>query len=423
MSDAMNGGAMGGGAGGVARRDFLVSMGGGAAFLALTPEWAFAASSRNAPLNVALVGVGRHGRLILDELSKFENAKVTAMCDVVSSRLQGGLRRAQGATGYADHKEMLAKATDIDAVVIATPTHLHKEVAIDAIAAGKHVFIEAPLAHTLEDCMAIAGAARSTGKVVHVGLYARSNPIYKLARTFFRSDSVRDLVSMRAQHNRKNTWRVPVSDAKDEKALNWRLDPDVSIGLPGELGCHQIDVFNWYLGRYPVSVSGTGSIRMHNDGRTIPDTTHATYLFDDGARLDWSATLANSYEGQYEVLYGTNAAIKLAWTAAWMFKEADAPTQGWEVYANRQRFHTDEGITLIADATKLASQGKLKEGVGLPNPPVYYALGDFLDAITNSTPAVVTAEEGLRATAISILANQAITQGKTIEIDAESFRV
>lgn len=123
------------------------------------------------------------------------------------------------------------------------------------------------------------------------------------------------------------------------------------------------------------------------------------------------------------MLYGSNAAIKLAWTAAWMFKEADAPTQGWEVYANRQRFHTDEGITLIADATKLASQGKLKEGVGLPNPPVYYALGDFIDAITNAKPAVVTAEEGLRATAIAIWANQAVMKGETVKIDLESLKV
>ena len=68
---------------------------------------------------------------------------------------------------------------------------------------------------------------------------------------------------------------------------------------------------------------------------------------------------------------GSNASIKLAWTAGWMFKEADAPTQGWEVYANRQQYFNDEGITLIADATKLASQGKLKEGIGLQNDSIY----------------------------------------------------
>jgi hypothetical protein len=90
--------------------------------------------------------------------------------------------------------------------------------------------------------------------------------------------------------------------------------------------------------------------------------------FDDG-RLDYNATLANSYEGMHELFRGTNASIKLAWSHGWMFKEADAPTQGWEVYANRQQFHNDEGITLIAGATKLAEQGKLKEGVGLPYTP------------------------------------------------------
>ena len=409
---------------GLDRRDFLLSTGvAGAAILALTPEWAMASRAGSEQIAVGIIGVGRHARAIMDELAKFENVKLTALCDVVDSRLQAGLRRVQGATGYADYREMLAKATDLQAVIVATPTHTHKEIAVAAMEGGKHVFIEAPIAHTIDDCLAIARAARSSTKVVHAGLYARSNPIYKLARTFFRSDSVRDLVTMRAQSDRKNSWRVAVSDQKDEKALNWRLDPEVSIGLPGEFGSHQIDVFNWYLGRYPVSVSGTGSIRLHNDGRTIPDTTHATYLFEDGARLDWCATLANSYEGQYEVLYGSNAAIKLAWTAAWMFKEADAPTQGWEVYANRQRFHTDEGITLIADATKLASQGKLKEGVGLPNPPVYYALGDFIDAVANGKPAVVTAEEGMRATAISIWSNQAVLKGETIKIDVESLKV
>lgn len=406
------------------RREFMMASGAaGAALLALTPEWSFAKVLGAEPINVAVVGAGRHARTVLDELAKFENVKVTAICDIVATRLSAALRRVQGATGYADHKELLAKATDVTAVFVVTPTHTHKGIAIDAMAAGKHVFIEAPLAHTIEDCAEIARAARSSTKVVHVGLYARSNPIYKLARTFFRSDSVRDLVTMRAQSNRKNEWRVPVTDAKDEKALNWRLDPEVSIGLPGELGSHQVDVFNWYLGKYPVSVSGTGSIRLHKDGRTIPDTVHATFMFEDGVRLDWSATLADSYEGQYEVLYGTNAAIKLAWTAAWMFKEADAPTQGWEVYANRQRFHNDEGITLIADATKLASQGKLKEGVGLPNPPVYYAIGDFVDAIANGKPPVVTAEEGMRATAIAILANQAVMKGGTIAIDVANLKV
>ena len=92
----------------------------------------------------------------------------------------------------------------------------------------------------------------------------------------------------------------------------------------------------------------------------MPDTVWCDLTFPEGVHLQYSATLANSYAGRYEVFHGSNSAIKLAWTAGWMFKEAGAPTQGWEVYANRQQFHNDEGITLIADATQLAAQDKLK---------------------------------------------------------------
>ena len=138
--------------------------------------------------------------------------------------------------------------------------------------------------------------------------------------------------------------------------------------------------------------------------------------------VHFDATLANSFEGSYVVFYGTFGAIKLADTHGWLFKEADAKTYGWEVYANRQKFHNEEGITLIADATQLASQGKLKEGVGLPNPPLYYGLEDFLRSIDEGAPVACTAEEGLRAAVVGILAHQATANGETIQIDPAMFR-
>ena len=100
----------------------------------------------------------------------------------------------------------------------------------------------------------------------------RSNPIYQLARTFYRSDAVRNLIAMRAQHHRKTTWRTPASDPARDRELNWRLDPNRSTGLPGEFGTHQFDVIHWYTGRYPASVRGSGAIRFYEDGRTVPDT-------------------------------------------------------------------------------------------------------------------------------------------------------
>jgi len=409
------------------RRSFLAATGGSLAALAVLPEFGFATALPHAadPIPVALIGAGRHGRALIDELQKIEAVKIAAVCDIDQARLDGLKRRVQGVTGYTSHTELLDKAKDVKAVIIATPTHTHKAIALDALSAGKHIFCEAPLAHTVDDCKAIAKAAsKAAGIVFQSGLYARSNPVYKLARTFFRSDSVRDLICMRAQNFKKQSWRFPSSDAAKDKEVNWRLDPAVSLGLAGEMGTHQFDVFHYYLGKYPKSVWGSGSLRVYkDDGRSIADTIHCDLHFADGANLSYLASICNSFEGRFEVFQGSNAAIKLAWSHGWMFKEADAPTQGWEVYANRQQFHQDEGITLIADATKLASQGKLKDGIGLPFSPQYYALVDFIASIVESKPSVCTADEGARGTIVGIAAAQAVASGKDVEITDEMLKI
>ena len=398
------------------RRTFMASAAAGAAAIALTPSLSAAMGRLNAPVRVGVVGCGRQGRAIIAELASFDGAERVAICDTEPRRLAAGARRAPGVATFPTHTDMLSDG-NLDAVFIATPTHLHKDPALDAINAGVHVYVEAPLANTPEDAKAIAAAARGAKGTVQAGYLARANPVYQLARTFFVSDAVRTLVSMQASNARKTSWRTPARDAASEKRLNWRLDPEITTGLAGEWGSHQFDVFHWYTGRYPTRVSGLGSVRLHEDGRTVHDTIAAQLEFPGGAVLSYDATLANSLEGKHEIFRGENAAIKLAWSHGWMFKEADAPTQGWEVYANRQQFHNDEGITLIAGATQLAEQGKLKEGVGLPHTALSYGSESFRKSATEGTPAVCTADEAVRSTIVGIRAHEAITNGTAVTID------
>ncbi|MGI9013215.1 MAG: Gfo/Idh/MocA family protein [Phycisphaerales bacterium] len=406
------------------RRTFLQTAAGGMTAFALSPLLdPLLAAPLTSALNVGVIGIGRQGRSIVAELQKIAGVTVSAIADIDQSRLDAGLRRAQGAKGHIDPNAMLEDAS-INAVFIATPTHTHKDIAIAALQAGKHVYCEAPLAHTVEDCRAIAQAARGANTMrFAAGLQGRTNPIYTLAWSFVRSGSIRDIVSMRGQHFKKTSWRTPASDPARDKLLNWQLDPELSIGLAGEFGTQQFDVFHYFTRKYPISVRGSGSIRLHNDGRKVADTIACSMRFDDDTVLQYQASLANSYEDTHEVIAGTMGAVKLTWSHGWLFKEADAPTQGWEVYANRQQFHNEEGITLIADATQLASQGKLKDGVGLPNDSLYYSLTDFIKAIDESRPPACGAEEGMRATIVGILANQAITTGEEVLIDEALLRL
>ncbi len=401
---------------GIDRRSFLAQTAGWAAAAAIVPNLSAAFGSLAAPVRVGVIGCGRQGRAIIAELGSFPDVEVAAICDIEPRRLDAGSRRTRGAKGYATHTEMLS-SEKLDAVFVATPTHLHLVPVRDALQAGVNVYCEAPLAHTPEDARAIAAAARGSGKVFQAGFLARANPVYQLARTFFVSDAVRRLATMEAIRARKTTWRTPTRGPDEDRQLNWRLEPDLSTGLAGEWGSHQFDVFHWYTGRYPESVQGRGSVRLHEDGREVADTVNLLLGFPGGATLSYAATLGNSYEGMHEILRGENAAIKLAWSHGWMFKEADAPTQGWEVYANRQQFHNDEGITLIAGATQLAEQGKLQDGVGLPHTALWYGLESFLKSVTEGSQVTCSADEGVRATIVGIRANEAVVSGNTVTID------
>src|SRR5690606_29312042 len=114
------------------RRTFLVQTVGALAGMALLPDLSELSAAvpvrpGREPHKVGLIGVGRQGRAILDELAKIDAVEVAAVCDVVPSRVTAGTERALGAEGFTDHRELLERRPDIEAVIVATPTHLHRE--------------------------------------------------------------------------------------------------------------------------------------------------------------------------------------------------------------------------------------------------------------------------------------------------------
>lgn len=400
------------------RRAFLTHTMGALAGIAVLPAahelWP---SLQGARLRVGVIGVGRQGRAILTELQKIKEVEVAGICDVVASRFDAAKSRAPSAQTFADHRAMLDALKDVPAFIVATPTHRHRAIVADVMAAGRHVFCEAPIASTVEDCQAMAALSRDAKTICQAGFQGRSNPTYRRAQSIARPE-LRDVVSLFGQWHRKTSWRAAAGAGEDDRDANWRLDADVTTGLAGEVGAQQFDVAHWLRGKYPVRVSGRGAIRLHKDGRTVADSIDVDLLWDDEVSMRYEATLANSHGGQFELIHGVNGSMRLAWTHAWMFKEADAPTQGWEVYATRQRVIDQEGIVLIANATQLAEQGQLQEGVGLPHPSLYYALMDFFKSVTAGAPVACSFQEGARASIVGVLANEAVTSGRTLSVPA-----
>jgi predicted dehydrogenase len=402
------------------------------------------------PVSLGLIGCGVQGRESLKALSVLPAAKVVAVCDHYEPMLKRAKASAPKAEAYADYKQLLANA-EVKAVIVATPSHLHKQIVLDALAAGKHVYCEAPLAHTVEDARIIALAAKQAVKqVFQGGLPLRSNPQHLFLLNFIRTGAAGKNVKARAQWHKKASWRQASANPERERAMNWRLRRETSPGLVGEVGIHQIDLLNWFMNARPVAVTGFGSTVMWNDGRDVPDNIQAVFEYPDGALLSYEATLANSFDADHELLKGADSTVMLRQNKAWLFKEVDAPLLGWEVYARKDVFYKETGIALVANATKAVKDPNKPEDPdgGYTEPPLQFALESFLINAANIGNAVEdfnsafdpkdTAalakylaaikrqpatgfKESYEATVIALKANEAVNGNKRVALDKELF--
>lgn len=340
-----------------------------------------------APVKCGVIGCGSWGREILRTLALLPNAPVIAICDTYPAMLRRAKESAPNAESYDDYTKLLAQK-DVKAVIVATPSHQHREITLAALKAGKHVYCEAPLASSVEDARSIAKAAQASVKLnFQSGLQLRSDPQRHFLLQFIRAGAMGKPLKARAQWHKKQSWRFTSPNPEREKELNWRLQNATSAGLIGELGIHQLDMASWFIKARPVAVNGYAETMLWNDGRQVPDTMQVTFEFPEGMLLNFEGSIATSFDSDYEVYYGTDSAIMVRENKAWMFKEVDAPLLGWEVYARKESFHKETGIALVMDASKSAGAG-----AGGEEPPaitpLQYALEAFI-ANTNTHHAAV----------------------------------
>lgn len=439
------------------RRDFLkqgsmaaiMAALGGVELVAQTNEAASSSQPAGPKVKAAVIGLGPWGREILNTLLLQPQAEVAAVCDNYAAFLKRGAKSAPGAAATLDYKEVLSNP-EIKAVVVATGTHEHKQIVLDCLAAGKHVYCEAPLAHTIEDARAIAVAAKAASHLVfQSGLQLRSDVQRHFLLPFIRSGAIGQNVMARAQWHGKQSWRATSPNPEREKALNWRLDKAISLGLAGEKGIHPIDQAAWYFNARPTAVSGFGAVMFWKDGREVPDTVQAVIEFPGGLNMIYDATLANSFDSEYEILFGSDAAVMMRESKAWMFKEVDSALLGWEVYARKETFYKETGIVLLADASKSTPKEQPADAA-LTSTPLFFALRNFLrnTATVSAAAEDFTAimggddkaalaehiagvarqpaagpEEGYAATVVAIKANEAINGRKRVEIPPATYEL
>ncbi len=262
----------------------------------------------NDRINLGLIGCGNRGKYVMSLFQKDASVRVAAVCDVYGTRCDEAKQKASDAAVFSDHRKLLEQK-NLDAVLIATPDHWHVEIAIDAMNAGKDVYVEKPLTFKREEGPRVIRAARVNNRVCQVGLQQRSGPQYIQARDeFIKAGKLGRVTYIRSWwHGRvPSAMRSPVTEKpanldwarflgqvpwrewNPHQYFHYRAFLDFGGGKITDLFTHWIDAIHMMMDNdNATSIHAAGGVYFpFNDGRDAPDTLHLTL----GYRGDWSVT-------------------------------------------------------------------------------------------------------------------------------------
>jgi len=261
------------------------------------------------PIKIGIIGTGDRGEWECYILSQTPGIEVVACCDTIPAHLQNGLNEAEkGAKGYSDYRKLLEQK-DIDAVLIATPQHLHYEMAIDAINAGKHIICQKTLTLNTDDALALSKIVKKSNKVFQVAYQWQSSPLFNKIHDMVQDGECGEITQIRCNYNRNTDWRTKIDDPKMERLINWRMYREYSGGLMAELCSHHINIVNWVLDAVPVKIMGMGGTDYYKDGRETYDNVSTVFEYPGGIKATFPAILTNAYESTSIVIMGTEGTI------------------------------------------------------------------------------------------------------------------
>ena len=298
-----------------------------AALTALSYSRVLGANDR---VQFGLIGCGERGLYVASIFQKTTQVDVRAVCDVFGDHTDKAVAQAAGAQTFTDHRRLL-EMKDLEAVLIATPDHWHKAIAIDALNAGKDVYVEKPLTRLREEGPEIVRAARVNNRVCQVGMQQRSGDVYLEARErFVRSGMLgkishvdcvghgganRALPTEPAQKPANLDWvrflgALKYRDWNPAQYLDFRAFLDFGGGKLTDFGAHWLDVVHMFMASdampndAPLSAVAAGGVYYDfHDGRTAPDTISALFEYPGGFTVSFiSLAVDNGPEYHVEFL-------------------------------------------------------------------------------------------------------------------------
>jgi predicted dehydrogenase len=275
----------------VTRRSFVGGAAAASAAFTLVQPQAVRGSQANSKITVGLIGAGGRGTYDASLVQTDPRAQVVSLCDRFPDRLEESNARLKlsNPTTYTDYQKMLA--SNVDAVIIATPPFEHPQMLEDAVQAGKHIYCEKPMGVDVAGCMKVIAAGRKAKKnqVISVGFQQRYGDVYLEAYKRLKSGQIGELAAARGFWIANDPFtRRPYSDPQIERVRNWFCYREYSGDFIVEQDCHNFDVLHWFLGGLPEAAVGRGGTKIRTN-MELMDHLSLVFTWPNGIHVNFEA--------------------------------------------------------------------------------------------------------------------------------------
>jgi predicted dehydrogenase len=407
-------------------------------------------------IRLATIGVGIQGSGDTNTALRVPGVELVAVSDVYDGRLV----RAKEVWGNhlfttRDYREILARP-DVDAVIIAVPDHWHARMAIDAMEAGKDVYLEKPMVQQVSEGQEVVDAQRRTGRIVQVGSQRVSSIVYAKAKELLAQGAIGPLNFIEARYDRNSSqgaWQYSIpTDASPQtvdwdrflgdapkrpfepiRLFRWRNYQDYGTGVPGDLFVHLFSGIHYVLdSNGPSRVMATGGLRHWKDGRDVPDVVVGLFDYPESPRspafnINMRVNFASGDGGGQAFRFIGPDGVLTIDNRVTLQRAAKEREPGHTAYTFSREVQ-QEVMREYRERHPEQEPAVLPEYTEVYAPPSGYSdsfdhFRNFFDAVRSRQPVVEDAVFGFRAAAPSLLTNMSYFDGKPYNWDPEAMKV
>jgi predicted dehydrogenase len=432
-----------------------LAIGGGRNYLLATGQAAPVPRSANDRIEVALIGAGGQGQGDASDAVKVPGAKLVAVSDLYESRLTRVKERwGPDLQTTRDYREILSRP-NIDAVIIATPDFWHKQAAVDAMNAGKDVYLEKPMIHLYSDGQEIIETARKTNRILQVGSQRVSSIIHKKGQELFQAGAIGQLVAVESWWDRPPfeaaaTFNSTIpSDASPQTIdwdrwlgstpkvpfnanyfFQWRKWKAYGSGVAGDLFVHLFSGLHFVTSTIgPTRAAAMGGIRYWKDGRDQPDVLLGLFDYPEGFNVSLRVNFVQgASESSGLVLVGSEGVLRIGRDSVTLVRAAKPVSPPYRVnsfsLATQQQFlaeyHQKYPASLIASTSK-----DTQETYSAPDDysDGYDHMKNFCNSVRTRKPVVEDPVFGFRAAGAALLSNVSYEQGREVKWDPQQMNI